>query len=62
MLQRTTEADLFPCLRQYNMALYAFQPLAGGFLTGKFKRDQTEFEYGSCFDPKGLQGKLHQAR
>jgi aflatoxin B1 aldehyde reductase len=62
MLQRTTEAELLPCLRKYNIVLYAFQPLAGGFLTGKFKRDQTEFESGSRFDPKGLQGKIHQAR
>jgi aflatoxin B1 aldehyde reductase len=61
-LQRTIEGELFPCLRKYNMVLYAFQPLAGGFLTGKFTRDQTEFEAGSRFDPKGFQGKLHQGR
>ncbi|KAG9185565.1 hypothetical protein G6011_06896 [Alternaria panax] len=59
---RTTEAELFPCLRKYGFSLYALQPLAGGFLTGRYMRDQTEFEEGSRFDPKGLQGKLHQAR
>jgi aflatoxin B1 aldehyde reductase len=62
MFQRTTESELFPCLRKYGISLYAFQPLAGGFLTGRYTRDQTEFEVGSRFDPKGLQGKLHQAR
>lgn len=62
MLQRTTEGELFPCLRKYGIALYAFQPLAGGFLTGRYTRDQTEFEAGSRFDPKGMQGKLHRNR
>ena len=61
-LQRSIEAELFPCLRHYGIALYAFQPLAGGFLTGKFKRDQTDFEPGSRFDPKIAQGGLHRNR
>ncbi|KAF8849387.1 Aldo/keto reductase [Acephala macrosclerotiorum] len=61
-LQRTIEAELVPCLRHYGIALYAFQPLAGGFLTGKFTRDQEEFEPGSRFDPKKWQGSLHRGR
>jgi aflatoxin B1 aldehyde reductase len=61
-LQRSIEAELFPCLRKYSISLYAFQPLAGGFLTGKFKRDQSEFEPGSRFDPKISQGAMHQKR
>ncbi|KAL3426958.1 Aflatoxin B1 aldehyde reductase member 2 [Phlyctema vagabunda] len=61
-LQRSIEPELFPCLRNYGISLYAFQPLAGGFLTGRYQRDQTEFEAGSRFDPKILQGKLHQGR
>ncbi len=62
VLQRSIEAELFPCLRKYGMALYAFQPLAGGFLTGRYKRDQTDFEAGSRFDPKIMQGSLHRNR
>ena len=62
MLQRTTEGELFPCLRKYGIALYAFQPLAGGFLTGRYTRNQTEFEAGSRFDPQIMQGKLHRNR
>lgn len=62
MLQRTTEGELFPCLRRYGIALYAFQPLAGGFLTGRYTRYQTEFEAGSRFDPRGIQGQLHRNR
>jgi aflatoxin B1 aldehyde reductase len=61
-LQRTIEAELFPCLRHYGVSLYCFQPLAGGFLTGRYTRDQNEFEPGSRFDPKIMQGKLHHGR
>ena len=61
-LQRSIEGELFPCLRKYGIALYAFQPLAGGFLTGRYTRDQTEFEAGSRFDPKIMQGQLHHGR
>jgi aflatoxin B1 aldehyde reductase len=61
-LQRTIEAELLPCLRHYGIALYAFQPLAGGFLTGRYTRGQEEFEAGSRFDPKIFQGGLHRGR
>jgi aflatoxin B1 aldehyde reductase len=62
VLQRSIEGELFPCLRHYGISLYAFQPLAGGFLTGRYTRDQNEFEPGSRFDPKIPQGKLHHGR
>ena len=52
-LQRTVEAELIPCLRHYGISLYAFQPLAGGFLTGMFTRDQEDFPEGSRFAPGG---------
>jgi aflatoxin B1 aldehyde reductase len=61
-LQRSVETELFPCMRKYGISLYAFQPLAGGFLTGRYKRDQSEFEAGSRFDLKTMQGKLHRKR
>jgi aflatoxin B1 aldehyde reductase len=61
-LQRSIEGELIPCLRKYNISLYAFQPLAGGLLTGRYKREQTEFEEGSRFDPKILQGTVHRNR
>jgi aflatoxin B1 aldehyde reductase len=60
--QRSVEAELIPCLRHYGISLYAFQPLAGGFLTSKYQRNQEEYEPGSRFDPSRLQGKLHQGR
>ncbi|KAK9325289.1 NADP-dependent oxidoreductase domain-containing protein [Lipomyces orientalis] len=61
VLQRSIESELFPCLRHYGMSFYAFQPIAGGFLTGRYHRDTKEFEEGSRFDPKRWQGGLiHQ--
>jgi len=34
-LTRDVERELFPCLRNYGMCFYAYNPLAGGMLTGK---------------------------
>jgi aflatoxin B1 aldehyde reductase len=61
-LHRAIEPELLSCLRHYGIALYAFQPLAGGFLAGRYKRNQEEFEEGSRFDPNKMQGKLHHGR
>jgi aflatoxin B1 aldehyde reductase len=61
-LQRSIEDELFPCLRKYGISLYAFQPLAGGLLTGRYTRNQTQFDEGSRFDPKILQGTVHRNR
>lgn len=33
---RQVETELFPCLRYYGMKFYAYNPLAGGLLTGKY--------------------------
>jgi aflatoxin B1 aldehyde reductase len=51
-LHRSIESELIPCLRHYGIALYAFQPLTGGFLSGEYHRDQEVFEAGSQFDAK----------
>lgn len=61
-LHRAVEPELLPCLRHYDISLYAFQPLAGGMLTGKFNLDTEEFEAGSRFDHKRWQEKLHRSR
>ena len=34
-LTRDVERELFPCLRNYDIRFYAYNPLAGGLLTGK---------------------------
>ncbi|KZV99253.1 Aldo/keto reductase [Exidia glandulosa HHB12029] len=60
-VHRNAEPELFPCLRHYNIAFYAFNPLGGGFFTGAFKKDG-EVEAGSRFDPNKWQGKSYRAR
>ena len=61
-LQRRVEDELFPCLRHYSISLYAFQPLAGGFLTSRYTRQQESFKPSSQFDPNLLQVTLHRGR
>ena len=60
-LNRTVEAELFPCLRHYGMGFYAYNPLGGGFFTGQFSKE-VEVEKGSRFDPERWQGKLYRAK
>ncbi|KAL8292070.1 hypothetical protein RQP46_001536 [Phenoliferia psychrophenolica] len=60
-IHRAVEPELFPCLRQLGLSFYAFNPLGGGFFTGKYSRD-TVVEEGTRFDPKGLFGKGYRAR
>ncbi len=36
-LTRDVERELFPCLRHYGIAFYAYNPLAGGMLTGRYR-------------------------
>ncbi|KAI8654199.1 hypothetical protein LRP88_01776 [Fusarium phalaenopsidis] len=63
-LHRAIEPELMRCLRQYGISLYSFQPLAGGFLTSRYRRGMSDTDYvpGSRFDPSHLQGKLHHVR
>eukprot|EP00007_Cunea_sp_BSH-02190019_P007633 CAMPEP_0174238330 /NCGR_PEP_ID=MMETSP0417-20130205/11015_1 /TAXON_ID=242541 /ORGANISM="Mayorella sp, Strain BSH-02190019" /LENGTH=306 /DNA_ID=CAMNT_0015317155 /DNA_START=171 /DNA_END=1088 /DNA_ORIENTATION=+ len=39
-ITRQVEEELFPCLRHYGLRFYAYNPLAGGLLTGKHRPDQ----------------------
>lgn len=63
-LHRTVEAELFPCLRHYGMGFYAYNPLAGGYLTSRYRREDAdnEIESGSRFDPNRWQGKMYRMR
>lgn len=36
-LTRDVEKELFACLRHYDISFYAYNPLAGGLLTGKYQ-------------------------
>ncbi|KAF3934440.1 hypothetical protein ABW19_dt0200180 [Dactylella cylindrospora] len=59
---RMVELELIPCLRKYGIAFYAFNPLAGGFLTDRYHRDTTEVEATSRFDPNRRQGQFLRRR
>lgn len=57
-IHRKIEPELFPCLRKYGIAFYEFNPLGGGFFTGRYRSLHDEVEPGSRFDPDRLQGKV----
>ncbi|KAK9313978.1 NADP-dependent oxidoreductase domain-containing protein [Lipomyces starkeyi] len=63
-IHRAVESELFSCLRHYGMSFYAFNPLAGGYLTSRYYRDQqnSNIEQGSRFDPETSQGKQYRIR
>ncbi|CVL07838.1 related to potassium channel beta subunit protein [Fusarium mangiferae] len=63
-IHRTVEMELFPCLRHYGITFYAFSPLAGSQLTGRYKRDtqDTDIESMSRFDPNTFQGRKYRRR
>jgi len=50
-LHRAVEAELIPCLRAYNISFYVYNPLAGGFLTSRYTRGQTDFDSSDRFNP-----------
>uniref|UniRef100_G1SCQ1 Aldo-keto reductase family 7 like/pseudo n=1 Tax=Oryctolagus cuniculus TaxID=9986 RepID=G1SCQ1_RABIT len=39
---RQVEKELFPCLRHFGMRFYAYNPLAGGLLTGRYKYEDQD--------------------
>ena len=54
-LTRDVEAELFPCLRNYGISFYAYNPLAGGLLTGKYKSFDEFPDSGRFADRNGYQ-------
>src|SRR5919199_2542134 len=40
LLERSDEAEVIPLCREQGIAYQAFSPLAGGWLTGKYRRDE----------------------
>ncbi|KAJ7109183.1 Aldo/keto reductase [Mycena epipterygia] len=56
-IHRAVEPELFPCLRKFGISFYEFNPLAGGFFTGRYSSPDDKPEAGSRFDPERNQGK-----
>ncbi|KAF2643399.1 Aldo/keto reductase [Massarina eburnea CBS 473.64] len=63
-LFRTIEHELLPCLRKYGIAFYAYNPLAGGYLTDRYHRltKNNDIEAGSRFDANRMQGQMYRLR
>lgn len=61
-IRRSVEPELFPCLRKFGIKFYAFNPLAGGFFTGRYSNKETVVEEGGRFDPNRRQGKMYRQR
>jgi aflatoxin B1 aldehyde reductase len=41
-ITRQVEEELIPCLRYHDIAFYAYSPLGGGIMSGKYKFEQQE--------------------
>ena len=46
VLTRDVEPELFPALRAHNIRFYAYTPLAGGLLTGRYSSTEDNPKYG----------------
>ncbi|KAI7828105.1 Aldo/keto reductase [Gamsiella multidivaricata] len=61
-IARSVVPELLPCLKHFNIGFYAYNPVGGGLLTGKYKFDQDKVEEGSRYDPKTGFGKFFRER
>ncbi|EIW65256.1 Aldo/keto reductase [Trametes versicolor FP-101664 SS1] len=61
-IHRKVEPELFPCLRKFGIAFYEFNPLGGGFFTGRYHSLEDSVEPGSRFDPNRYMGQAYRAR
>ena len=60
ILFREFENELFPLCREEGVGVIVYNPLAGGFLTGKHKRDREPAEMGRF--KLGDAGKMYRTR
>lgn len=63
-ITRYAEAELFPCLKRYGLDFYAYNPLAGGFLTNRYldsDKDSKPVE-GRFSDKGGIIGERYRER
>ena len=56
-LTRDVERELFPCLRNYGISFYVYNPLAGGMLTGKHLSQQDIPDSGRFRPERGYQDR-----
>jgi len=58
LLDRRVERELIPMAQTFGMAILPWSPLAGGFLTGKYKRGASA-PAGARFDESAGRGAIH---
>ncbi|KAJ7612087.1 Aldo/keto reductase [Roridomyces roridus] len=58
-IQRVIEPELLPCLRKFGISFYAFNPLAGGLLSGRYSSIDAGAA-GRRFDTESHQGKAYR--
>ncbi|KAF8710540.1 Aldo kereductase, partial [Rhizoctonia solani] len=61
-VHRAVEPELLPCLRKFGIAFYLYNPLCGGWLTGRYKDMNVQPEAGSRFDPNRPDGQSKNYR
>jgi len=49
-IHRAAEPELFPCLRKFGISFYEYNPLGGGFFTGRYTGPDSTPEPGARFD------------
>ncbi|KAK3842459.1 MAG: Aldo/keto reductase [Linnemannia gamsii] len=61
-IARSVTTELLPCLKYYNIGFYAFNPISGGMLSGKYKFAEDEVQEGGRYDPNTGFGKMFRDR
>lgn len=56
-IDRNVTYELLPCLKYLNIGFYAYNPISGGVLSGKYKFDM-EAPEGSRYDANTTIGKM----
>ncbi|KAI0371014.1 Aldo/keto reductase [Pilatotrama ljubarskyi] len=59
-VNRKVEPELFPCLCKFGIAFFAYNPLGGGFFTGRYHSTEEKVEPGTRFDPDTILGSSYR--
>lgn len=62
-ITRSVEAELLPALKRYGLDFYAYNPLAGGFLTNRYLGSDKDSKPtdGRFSEKSGITGKMYRA-
>jgi len=58
LMSREIETEVVPCCRMYGVGVIPWAPLAGGFLTGKYRRGEEGKSQGRLAAPSRIYGDL----